>query len=135
MTEFARTRTSYPPEVKAQALAALAAGTPANQVAATYAIAVATVRSWKARELTGLAPTASADRRAELGSQVLAFLQEELNALRTQAQLFQDADWLKSQSAADLALLHGVCTDKAVLLLQALENDPDSGTVPTDGRV
>jgi transposase-like protein len=129
------TRQSYPPEVKAQALAALASGAPATEVASTYAVAVATVRSWKARELTGLAPTATPDRRAALGEQVMNFLQDELNALRKQAQLFQDADWLKTQCAADLALLHGVCTDKAVLLLQAIEDPANTSPTAADARV
>ncbi len=128
------TRTAYPPEVKAAAIAALAAGTPATQVAIKYSVATATVRAWKARELRDMqfTPTVAQDQRAEFGQLVLEFLREEVHALRAQAQLFADAEWLKTQSAADLAVLHGVCTDKAVVLLQAIEARDDDAAAGGD---
>jgi len=124
------TRTVYPPEVKQAALAALAAGTSATEVAIRYSVASATVRAWKARELRDLqfTPTVARDERAEFGQRVLTFLQEEINALRAQAQLFTDPEWLRTQNAHDLAILHGVCVDKTAALLQAIESrDDDAG--------
>lgn len=122
-------RNSYAQEVKEAALAALQCGTPATEVAIRYAVAVATVRSWKARELRArdFAPTVPDGARVEFGARVLTFLQEEIDGLRAQAKLFTDPEWLKTQNAHDLAVLHGVCIDKTISLLQAIERPAEPG--------
>lgn len=129
------TRTSYPPEVKAAAIAALAAGTPATKVAVEYNVTVATVRSWKAREVKELAPIVPRNERAEFGQLVLEFLRAEIKALHAQALQFADPEWLKDQSAEHLAVLHGVCTDKAIILLAAIEADVDGGGTSADAAL
>jgi hypothetical protein len=115
-------------ETRAAVLAALLAGQTPAEAARTFRIPRATVRLWQ--QAAGIAPTADRDRlpvhgspkkRAEdIGELVAAYLQENLTTLRVQQQHFRDKDWLTEQSAADLAVLHGVAADKAFRILEAL---------------
>ncbi len=49
------------------------------------------------------------------------YLQETLTTLAVHAKHFRNSEWLQKQDAADLAVLHGVATDKAIRLLEAAE--------------
>ena len=107
----------YSNEIKAAVLAALLAGQSISQVATEYNIPEGTIKSWKSR----LQPNATqATPKKEIGDLLLEYLRVNLDTLRIQAETFQDSDWLKKQSAADVAVLHGVMTDKAIRLLEAL---------------
>jgi hypothetical protein len=46
--------------------------------------------------------------------------------LQIQAEAFSDKQWLAKQDASDVAVLHGVMTDKAVRLLEAMSAGDDS---------
>lgn len=110
----------YSDETKAAVLAALMEGQSISKVAKEYSIPKGTVSSWKTRELADYAT-----QKSEVGNLLLEYLQENLKTLRKQARLFRDQDWLLKQPASDAAVLHGVLTDKAVRLLEALSADPD----------
>ena len=105
----------HDPETKAQAMAALLAGQGVSEVAREYKLPESTVSRWKkkAREEAG--------RTEDVGALLLAYLTENLRTLRAQAETFRDREWLRKQGAADAAVLHGVLTDKAVRLLEALD--------------
>jgi len=108
----------HPPEVKAAAMAALLAGQGTAEVARAYKLPESTVSRWKAKARK------EAGRSDDVGALLLDYLTENLETLRSQARTFRDEAWLKKQSAADAAVLHGVMTDKAVRLLEALEGGP-----------
>ena len=57
----------------------------------------------------------------------MEYLKGSLHTLQEQARFFADAEWLRKQDAADVAVLHGVLTDKVVRLLEALEGSPVNG--------
>lgn len=110
-------------------MAALLAGQSISQVAAEYKIPAGTVKSWSVRLRTspevaavasGDASDATGKKAAAIGDLLLSYLRANLTTLEAQAVVFRDADWLKKQDAAGLAVLHGVLTDKAVRLLEAL---------------
>ena len=114
-------RTDHPPEKKAAAMAALLTGQSVGQVAKAYEIPEGTVKGWKrkAREESGEQPVAS-PKKEEIGDLLVAYLDANLRSLRAQAEVFADKEWLTKQSADELAVLHGVQTDKAIRLLEAM---------------
>lgn len=119
----------YSNETKAAVLAALMTGQSVSSVAKEYRIPKGTVSSWWSRS-GGVAELAT-QKEGAIGDLLLDYLQENLKALRFQAVKFQDQTWLNRQSASDAAVLHGVMTDKAVRLIEAMSNaanntDPDS---------
>jgi transposase-like protein len=108
-------------DVKAAAMAALLAGQSVSSVARDYHIPKGTVSGWKdqaVRDATQVATPPT--QKAAIGELVLGYLEANLRALRAQADCFADPEWLKQQQANELAVLHGVMTDKAVRLLEAL---------------
>jgi hypothetical protein len=102
-------------------MAALLAGQGVTEVAAAYDLPPSTVSRWKAQARQ------EAGRSDDVGALLLDYLAENLTTLRAQAVAFRDPTWLQSQDAGELAVLHGVMTDKAVRLLEALEG---SGVTP-----
>lgn len=116
-------------EVRAQAIAAMLAGEAPASVAERLGVPLGTVKSWRSRDAQALVNSGAAvatdatPKRDELGRLVSEYLRESLRALRAQSELFADAEWLKKQSAAELAILHGVLNDKVVRILSALRNN------------
>lgn len=111
----------YSDETKAAVMAALLAGQAIGQIAEEYNIPASTIRSWKSRQKNGESVAVVAtEKKEEIGELLLAYLRANLTALEVQARHFSNLDWLKEQNADQLAVLHGVQTDKAVRLLEAL---------------
>jgi len=118
---------AHSPETKAAAMAALLQGQAVVKVAEEYRLPESTVSRWKkdAREEAG--------RSDDVGELLLDYLTENLRTLRAQVVTFRDPNWLKAQDADAAAVLHGVLTDKAVRLLEALEGSGVHST-PTTNR-
>ena len=111
----------HDPATKAAVMAALLSGQAAGDVAAEYKVPKGTVDAWRARmkQAPPLASLAS-EKRKQIGELLIDYLHASLTTLRQQQVVFSDEVWLKSQEAGELAVLHGVMTDKAVRLLEAL---------------
>ena len=116
----------YSPDQKAAVLAALLAGQSVNSVAREYKLPKSTVSRWKNEPVVPDGGT----QKKEVGELVLDYLRSNLEALRAQTVMFSDMAWLAKQNAADIAVLHGVMTDKAIRLLEAMERQ----TAEVDGR-
>jgi transposase-like protein len=108
----------YSDETKAAVMAALLTGQSVSQVAREYDIPKGTVSSWKNR---GVATQKS--NTPEIGELILEYLQANLTALQAQARQFADPKWLEKQDASSVAVLHGVMTDKAIRLIEAMSKD------------
>lgn len=118
---------TYSAETKAAAMAALLAGQAVNAVAAEFQLPEGTVKAWRHRMKGAATETVVAtEKREEIGTLLIDYLHANLSTLRAQQIVFADADWLKKQDAGELAVLHGVMTDKAIRLLEAL-----GGAAPT----
>lgn len=118
----------YTPELKATVMSALLAGQSLNSVAEEYEIPRGTVATWKRLAKDGVYE-ADQPQKKEIGELLLDYLIFNLRALRAQSELFADRDWLKNQEASELAVLHGVMTDKAIRLMEAFGRaDDDSNT-------
>jgi hypothetical protein len=106
-------------EFKGRVLAAVVAGTSVLQIAKEFNIAPSTVRTWRAA--AGITPVVDAEKKRDLGVQIGDYLSTGLEALTAQLRVFSDPDWIKNQPAGDLAILHGVISDKLVRVLAGLE--------------
>jgi len=116
---------TYDPEVKAQVMAILLTGQSVSSIAKEYNLPKGTVSSWRKqaeRDALGV-ESKSTQKSREMGELILQYLEANLDALRMQAIAFQNPEWLHKQNAADAAVLHGVMTDKAVRLLEAMSRD------------
>lgn len=116
-------RKQYSDQTKAAVMAALLAGQSVSQVASEYKIPESTLRSWKLRHDD--VASIGRKKREEIGELLLDYLRATLQTLRIQAEHFGDKAWLAKQEAQQLAVLHGVATDKAIRLLEALADDAD----------
>lgn len=111
----------HDPETKAAVMAALLAGQGTCEVARAYDIPESTVSRWKAKARE------EAGRSNDVGELLLGYLEENLRTLRAQVVAFRNEEWLAKQGASEVGVLHGILTDKAVRLLEALEGSGVSG--------
>lgn len=107
--------TQHPPELRAEVTAALLAGQGVGAVAKTYELPRSTVSRWKQQ----------AEITDDIGDLLLKYLRTGIATLTEQHTVFRDPEWLKGQPAGELAVLHGVLTDKVVRLLEAMEGGPN----------
>ena len=113
----------YSEDTKAAVMSALLTGQSVSSIAKQYNIPKGTVSAWKNRGVTQKATQKRAD---DIGELIISYLQTNLRALQIQAEAFSDKQWLAKQDASDVAVLHGVMTDKAVRLLEAMSAGDDS---------
>jgi transposase-like protein len=119
-------RREYDDETKAAVMAALLTGQSINAVAREYKIPKATVSSWRERNLQSVAANAT-QKGTPIDDLLSGYLKENLRTLRAQAEFFREETWLKQQEASQLAVLHGVLSDKAIRLLEAFGDEPEPG--------
>src|SRR5678816_707441 len=101
-------------------MAALLAGQSVAVVAQEYDIPEGTVKSWKSRQGGDTVATVATEKKEEIGDLLVEYIRLSLESLKAQVQHFGDKNWLASQDADALAVLHGVQTDKAIRLLEAI---------------
>jgi transposase-like protein len=104
-------------------MAALLAGQAVQQVANEYKLPPSTVSRWRKKART------HAGRSDDVGELLLAYLSETLTTLRAQTVAFRDPAWLRAQDASSAGVLHGILADKAVRLLESLNESPIERTV------
>lgn len=119
-------RRAYSEETKAAVMAALLAGQAVSAVAKEYDIPEGTVKGWMSKSTrTDMVATVPTAKKEAIGDLLIEYLTANIQALRAQAELFSDKEWLRKQSAENAAVLHGVMTDKAVRLIEALSKRDD----------
>ena len=116
----------YSDQERAEAMARLLAGGSLGAVARETGIARSTLSAWR-KETRTLVPAAGSSERTQLGEHVFDLIAETLKSLTAQARFFRDAEWLSRQSAGDMAILHGVLSDKVIRLLAAIREPKDEG--------
>lgn len=116
---------TYSDEIKAQVMAALLAGQSISSVAREYSIPKGTVSDWHKRARgVGLEPTQKEGTAIDV--LLRQYLEANLETLREQTKVFRDEKWLRRQGASELAVLHGVLTDKAVRILEAFGGNEEA---------
>lgn len=114
-------------ETKAAVLAALMTGQAATYVAKEYNIPIGTVKSWKRRQRAQRdASDATQKKEEDIGELLLIYLQESIKTLTEQVKHFRNREWLMKQEAESLAMLHGVQTDKAMRMIEAMDRAESS---------
>jgi len=108
-------------DTKAAVLAALLAGQSVSQVARDYHVSRAAVSDWRDKSGIHPAPVAQ-EKRDEIGELVANALRSFLLTVSVLAENTHDKAWFREQSAADIAVLVGVLTDKSVRILEAVES-------------
>jgi transposase-like protein len=119
----------YSDETRAAVMTALLTGQSVSSIAKEYNIPKGTVSNWKKTAGGTIKRTQKTERIGEL---LIRYLQSNLEALSAQAEQFQDKAWLLKQTASDAAVLHGVMTDKAIRLLEALSKSSENVTNDSD---
>lgn len=104
----------YSDETKAAVMAALLAGQSIGSIAREYNLPKSTVSRWKNSDVPQ-----NGTQKKQISDLIVDYLRANLEALRAQAVMFSDRQWLAKQTASDVAVLHGVMTDKAIRLLEA----------------
>lgn len=118
-------RRSYTDDTKAAVMAALLAGQSIREVAKEYNIPRSTVGRWNTKLNEAGVPSVPDTKKAEIGDLLVRYLKETLQTLIQQSKFARTVKWLEKQPASELAVLHGVQTDKAIRLLEALSASND----------
>lgn len=104
---------------KAAAIADLLTGDGVCEVAARYGLDKSVVSRWKAKIPAGELQRVATKKDADLDDTLFDCVKGSLESLAAQAKAAGDSDYLRKQSAKDLAMLHGVMFDKTFRLLEA----------------
>ena len=111
----------YSDETKAAVMAALLAGQSVSSASKEYNIPEGTIKAWASREIRSeVVASVATTKKEEIGDLLVEYLRANLQALKAQAVLFSESEWLRKQTAESAAVLHGVMTDKAVRLIEAV---------------
>lgn len=113
--------------MKAQAMAALLQGQSVSSVAKEYKVPKGTVSGWKTQafnQVNGVADKAT-QKKEIIGDLLISYISSSLETLQKQVKAFSNEEWLKKQSASEVAVLHGVIADKAIRLLEALAGEAE----------
>ena len=117
-------------EVKAQGVAMFFQGHTSSYIADALGVPLNTVKGWKREAM----PAITKEMRAEWAEQIEYNLYRTIimaqNAMLKQLEVMSDEHWIRTQTAHDLATLHGITHDKVVRLLEATgqgQEDTDEG--------
>lgn len=113
----------YDEATKAAVMAALLEGQSINFVAKEYKVPRGTIASWS-RNLPRN-HTVSSEKRERIGQLIIDNVEAEFETMIAMQDVFTDQEWLKKQSASELAVLYGVIKDKAIRVLEALPDGTD----------
>lgn len=109
---------------KAAVMSALLTGQSINYVAREYKLPRGTVAQWS-RDLSRVR-TGTYEKRERIGQLIIDNVEAEFETMIAMQDVFTNEEWLKKQSASELAVLYGVIKDKAIRVLEALpDREPD----------
>lgn len=103
---------------KAAVMAALLTGQSINYCVKEYKIPRGTVAQWS-RDLSRVR-TGTYEKRERIGQLIIDNVEAEFETMIAMQDVFTNQEWLKKQSASELAVLYGVIKDKAIRVLEAI---------------
>lgn len=107
-------------EVRAAVMAALMTGQGVSEVAEEYKLSRRSVGRMKAA-LGDELPDVAQQKKDDLSELILDLVRTNIKTLTLQSVAFRDPAFIRANSAAELATLHGVIADKTIRILAALE--------------
>jgi len=117
----------HSPELRAEVIAAVLAGTSVAQAAAQFGLDKGLVSRWVAANPLQPVATDQRTRAEELGDHILALIDQHVVTISAQLSFATRTEWLEKQSAAELAQLVAVERDTALRLLAGLEHIDGTG--------
>jgi len=114
----------HPPELRAEVVAAVAAGDSLQSVANRFGVGKATVERWFRED--GPVQPGNARTREELGALVYDTVVETLHALIARARVTGSEDWIEKQSAGELAALGAADWDRVIRVLAGFRPADDA---------
>jgi|SRR5262252_800458 len=99
----------HPPELRAQVLAAIMAGTTISQAARDFGLDHGLVSRWVTAGVQPIAPEKRQRTDIEL---IMTYFRTALEAMIVQAQVFGDPAYCRAQDADKLGIAHGILGDK-----------------------
>jgi len=102
----------HSPELRAQVVAAVLAGSSISQAARDFSVDKATVSEWAARAHVPTVPTQKSQQTDT--DLIMAYFRAALRTLIAQTEVFGDEQYCRAQEADKLAIAHGVLADKLV---------------------
>jgi len=122
---------AHNPELRAEAVAAVAAGESLTTVAKRFGIGKATVERWYRED--GPVQPSHARTREELGALVYDTVVETLLALTARARVTGSPDWIEKQSAGELAALAAADWDRVIRVLAGFRPADEHPALDTPG--
>ena len=107
-------------EVRAAVMSALLAGQSVGEIAKEYRIHHSVVSRWRNRLPSNQLHEVAHKKGADFAALLAEYLSTLLVALTAQAVTLADPAYIRGQSAAEMAILHGVIADKAIRILEAV---------------
>lgn len=113
-------------------MAALLTGQSVSQTARDFTLPKSTVSRIRGEIPKLELERTATQKRDSLEALLLAYLRTMLTTLQAQAEAVGDPEYVKAQSASELAVLHGVLADKTFRILSALEPEKTIPNRPHD---
>jgi transposase len=114
----------YPPEVKAEVMAALMAGQSAREIEQKFGVSKTTAAVWskEAEAFTGVR-TLPDTKKEQIQGLLIDLFVAKLKSQISLAEHAGDKVWLKMQDASAVAMLLGVSDDKLIRMLEKYESN------------
>lgn len=109
---------TYTPEQKARAIAAFLGGLSLSAISREQDIPKGTLAKWTAK-VPAEGETIGTQKKRTIAEQLMELVETEIESLRQISVVTRDPQWLKNQSAGDLAIFNGVKHDKLYRILEA----------------
>ena len=108
-------------EIRNRAVASLLSGRTITETAKQLDLPTSTVFDIKKKIPSELLEGARAKKRQELSDSIAGFLDEGFRTQRNAWRVTENREWLKGQSAGELATFIGVTSDKMFRILELIE--------------
>ena len=112
-------------ELRSKAIAMFLLGHSPEYVVKELKVNINTARSWHLRRREILSRELREFYSSTIEMNLFQTIVESQEAMLAQLKVMKDAQWIRKQSAHDLAVLHGITHDKVIRLLEAAQ--PQSG--------
>jgi transposase-like protein len=120
-------RTQYPDTFKAEVLAEYAAGASLFALQRKYGVSPEAIQMWAGKyEVSRAGSGVTSMQRDEIGSLVVKYMQANLRGLVSGAEMLEDKEWMRQQSAEGIALFISTVHDKTVHLLSSMQANADA---------
>lgn len=121
---------AHDPQIKAQVMGALLAGQGVAEVAKQFGLDKSVVSRWSKKIPLQKLQQIATQKQQNFEELILEYVGSAVRALQAQVEEASRPEYIKKQSASELATLHGIVADKLFRILSALEPVQDEPQPP-----